>query len=293
MGRLTIPALTRYSQSLLSSPRTTFASSSSVLGVHARVELKIRKILAWPDCHYPKNDEVATEAAFRFLPYFKPDIFIQLGDFCDLSSISRHDFRTRSEFITLEDELAAANQALDRLDESLPKNCRKIMIGGNHEDWYEAARMKSLTVPDKISRTMISWKTSWADEYELPKRGWEWCDYNERITIGKLTFTHGMGSGGAGACQFTAKKLPSRNVVFGHTHRHLLYGCHDGKDNPVEYESIGTLSQFNMPYLRGEPAESWAHGFMYIYMREDGTFTKHFVHIINGSYIVNGIDFKQ
>lgn len=254
--------------------------------------MRIKKILCWPDFHCPKNDLVATEAAFRFIPYFKPDIFIQLGDFCDLSSISRHDFRTRSEFITLEDELASANGYLDRLDKTLPKTCRKIMIGGNHEDWYEMARMKSLTIPDKMSRTMISWKESWAHEYELPKRGWEWVNYNERVTIGKLTFTHGMGSGGAGMPAYLAKKLPGRNVVCGHSHRHTLIGINDADGNPIEYESIGTLSRFDMPYLRGEPAESWVHGFMYIYMREDGSFTKHFVHVIRGRYIVNGIDFK-
>lgn len=253
----------------------------------------MKKILVWPDCHFPKNDPVATEAAFRFIPYFKPDIFIQLGDFCDFSSISRHDFRTRAEFITLEDELASANAALDRLDKALPKKCRKILIGGNHEDNYEAARTKSMCIPDKISRTMIHWKDGgWAEEYRLKDRGWEWVQYNDRVVVGKITFTHGFGAGGASACQMMSKKLPGRNLIFGHTHRHLLLGARDGQDHPVEYESIGTLSRFDMPYLRNEPPECWVHGFSYIYMASDGTFTKSFVHIINGSYIVDGRVFK-
>ena len=248
-----------------------------------------QRIVILPDIHTPNNHELAIEPIFQFIKFYKPHTFIQLGDFCDWDSVSSYNPRSEREIVTIDYESDAANYLLDEFDHLL-KNCkRKIMIGGNHEDRYANFRVNhGMEVQSRRLRTF----TTWQDEYGLSKRGWESCDYGENFQIGKIIFTHGWFAGN-GAAQQMARCFPGRNVIFGHTHRHLVSSCLDGNDLPIESESIGTLSNFNLSYLKGKPPVEWIHAFMYIDMHEDGTFSKHFVHVINGRFIEYGRIFQR
>ena len=81
-------------------------------------------------------------------------------------------------------------------------------------------------------------------------------------------------------------------MVFGHAHQHIIYGCMDERGLPIECESIGTLSRFDLSYLKGKPPYNWIHSFLYIDMMEDGTFTKHFVRVICGQFVEYGRKFS-
>ena len=180
-------------------------------------------------------------------------------------------------------EVAAANSLLDKLDWSV-KKCAKWMIGGNHEARYERFRINAgmlLTV-----RRMKGFRT-WHEEYNLLQRGWEFVEYGGHLQIGKCIFTHGWFVSG-GSAKKMAECFPGRNVIFGHTHQHLIYGCMDERGLPIESESIGTLSRFDLSYLKGKPPINWIHSFCYIDMLDDGTFTKHYVRIIDGKFVEYG-----
>lgn len=161
------------------------------------------------------------------------------------------------------------------------------MLGGNHEDRYEKFRVNH---GNKVEVRRLRPLTSWHEEYHLNQRGWKHYDYGQHLTIGKVVFTHGWYSSG-GAARKMSECFPGRNVIFGHTHQHLIYGCMDERGYPIETESIGTLSKFDLSYLRGKPPINWVCSFMYIDMREDGTFTKHYVRVIDSKFIEYGREF--
>ena len=60
---------------------------------------------------------------------------------------------------------------------------------------------------------------------------------------------------------------------------------------PVMAASIGTLSKHNLSYLVGKPPVNWLTMFMYIDMYDDGTFSPHFVPIVNGRFFELGREF--
>ena len=192
-----------------------------------------------------------------------------------------------SEVKTIEREIDSANQLLDTIDKSLPKKCKKIMLGGNHEARYAKFMANNGFI---LSVRRMKQFTSWQNEYNLMSRGWEAKEYGEHIQIGKIIFTHGWYTSN-NACQQMARCFPGRNIIFGHTHRHDISGCMDEHDLPIESETIGTLSNFNLAYLKGKPPVNWVNGFMYVDMKDDGTFSKHFVHVIEGNFIEYGKEF--
>jgi len=241
------------------------------------------KTLIFPDIHTPLHDNCAINAVLEFAKYFKPDRFIQLGDLCDFTSLSPFALYTIGEFTYIEDEIEASNLLLDRIEKSLPKKCEKYLIGGNHEDRYRKSQAKMMFAPDKISKSLKKWK-SWQEEYNLKKRGWKSCEYNEYFYFWKIVYTHGNVSGKMNAAKMMAEQYPGRNVIFGHTHRHQVFGAVDEKVLPIESETIGTLSRMDLPMMRGRTPTDWCHGFMYITTRKSEKFTKTFTNIIDGEF---------
>lgn len=249
---------------------------------------KITRIVVLPDIHTPNEETKALKPIFSFLKFYKPDIFIQLGDFSDWDSVSSFEVRKEKDIQTIETEIKAANKLLDQIDATLPKKCKKVMLGGNHEDRYEKFRANNGFF---LSIRRMKDFTSWQEEYQLKKRGWEAHDYGKHFTVGKIVFTHGWFAAGSAAKKM-AECFPGRSVIFGHTHRHLLYTCADEKGLPIESESLGTLSKFDLAYLKGKPPIDWVHMFMAIDMMPDGSYTKHAINVIDGKFVSHGKIFQ-
>lgn len=247
----------------------------------------MQRIVVLPDIHTPNHDEPSVLAALKFIKFYKPHTIIQLGDFCDWDSVSSYNPRCERDINTIDNEIKSANSLLDDIDR-VSKKSRRIMLGGNHEDRYETFR---INYGFQVSFRRMKDFSSWHEEYNLAKRGWEFKDYGEHIVIGKLVFTHGWFTG-PGSAKKMSECFPGKNVIYGHTHQHVIHGCMDEKGLPIESESIGTLSRFDLGYLRGKPPINWIHSFCYIDMRDDGTFTKHYVRIIEGKFIEYGREFS-
>lgn len=188
---------------------------------------------------------------------------------------------------TIEKEIRESNILLDDIDKACGNKCKKIMLGGNHEARY-AHFMANNGFTLSIRR--MKQFTSWQNEYNLMGRGWISKDYGEYIQIGKIVFTHGFFTG-PNAAKRMSECYPGRNLMFGHTHNHLVYNCLDERDQPISSESIGTLSRFDLSYLKGKPPITWINMFEYVDMNDDGTFSKHPVYIINGQFIEFGKTF--
>lgn len=243
-----------------------------------------KRIVVLPDIHVPNHEEIALRPILKFIKFYKPDTLVQLGDFCDWDSVSSYDLKCKEDLITVEHEVASSNYLLDDLDKTSGRKCQKIMIGGNHE-----ARLTKFIASDRYNnqvKKMVE-LTSWQKSYNLDKRGWQHCEYGGHFNIGKIIFTHGWYASGNAASKM-AQCFPGKNVIFGHTHKHLIHGCMDENNLPIETESIGTLSRFDLSYLDGRPPIDWIHSFMYIDMSNNGTFSKHYVRVINGSFVEYG-----
>lgn len=272
--------------------------STPPFGVAKQTVCNLHKTIILPDMHVPEHDEHCVRGVLEFIKHFKPDRLVQLGDFCDYDSLSKHDYACPEDVKTLDEELTAAHEMLDRIESVLPSGCEKFMVGGNHEDRWHKARVQHNDLPKKVKTTLKKLAPSWGTELRLTQRGWSWCEYTGRsfdisshpddhFRLGKIVFTHGKYTGSTCAKKM-AEQFPGHNVIFGHTHGRYIHGSIDDQRFPVEAESIGTLSKFDLSYLRGKKPTNWVHGFATIYTRKSGLFQKVFTHIISGKFIVNG-----
>jgi hypothetical protein len=90
--------------------------------------------------------------------------------------------------------------------------------------------------------------------------------------------------------QFHAKKVVTKyfeNIVYGHTHQYQVHAVVGRNRHPVTATSLGTLSQFDLPYVSG--LTDWVHMFGVIeYYGNQGHFSLHPIPIINGQFSYGG-----
>lgn len=241
--------------------------------------------MVWPDVHCPNQNQDAVESALEFIKYYKPTHFVQLGDFCDWDSVSTYDSRREDDIVTIQREITSANELLDRLDKALG-DCEKFMVGGNHEARYEKFKISK---GFEVSIRRLKDFGSWYKEYLLDERGWKHCEYGEHFEIGKIIFTHGWYASGNHSQRHLG--LFHKNIIYGHTHQFQVATAVGLDGNPVMAASIGTLSRSNLSYLVGKPPVNWLNMFAYIDMQDNGTFSTHFVPIVNGHFYELGQQF--
>lgn len=245
------------------------------------------RIVVLPDIHCPNHNEGAIRAICSFNKSYKPTILVQLGDFCDWDSVTTYDPRREEDIVSIENEVRDSNTLLDEIERSLPRKCRKIMVGGNHEARYTKFAVNK---GFELSIRRLKDFKSWHEEYNLDKRSWEHCEYGEHIEIGRLLFTHGWFTGGTHAERHL--RLFHKNIVYGHTHQFQVATANGLDGKPVMAASIGTLSKFDLSYLVGKPPVNWLTMFSYFDMRNDGTFSPHFVPIVGDRFYELGKEFS-
>jgi len=244
---------------------------------------KIKKILVLPDIHAPKHHEPSFNAALKFAKDFKPDYCIQLGDLCDFNSLSRFDVVRESDLVPLSDEIEAANLCLDRIEKAVGGKCKRVITEGNHDQRPEKYRLNSW---DKGVQKLWGKRLENADVlYNTKKRGWGYLPYGQIFKLGHAHFTHGW---------FTNKyhtwKTVTRwfkTIFYGHTHTWQVHSVVGLDQQPVSAVSLGTLSRFDLDYLKGVPPD-WVHMFGYLYLMPDGNFTPYMPTIINGKFVAEG-----
>lgn len=247
----------------------------------------MRRLVILPDIHCPNHEMAAIRPILEFIKFYKPTHLVQLGDFCDWDSVSSYEVSRQDQIQTITKEIDSSNALLDKIDEASGFKCKKVMIGGNHE-----ARYAKFIANNGYTLSVKRMKhfSTWQDEYNLKARGWKAIDYGGHYELGKLIMTHGFFTG-PNAARRMSDCFPGRNLVFGHLHSHQTHGFIDEKYSPIESESIGTLSKFNLSYLHGKHPINWVHAFQYVDMDSRGYFSKHFVRVINGSFVEYGIKF--
>jgi predicted phosphodiesterase len=110
--------------------------------------VKQKKVLFVSDIHCPYQDEVALEAMYNFMNWWKPDEVIIMGDLVDFYAVSRFN-KDPERALRLQEELDSSVSVLKEIRDRA-KKANIYFIKGNHENrlkkylWANASELSSL-----------------------------------------------------------------------------------------------------------------------------------------------------
>lgn len=244
----------------------------------------VERVLVFSDIQYPLHDPRSLGAVESFIPDFDPSLVIYIGDGLQMDCVSHWlaDKRRPMEGQrVLKDYAGFSTNVLDK-HESLAPNAKRVYLLGNHEDW---ARQYVDLHPEVEGLLEVE------VGLRLRERRYTVVPFGETIAVGHLNFVHGMYTN-----EHHTKAMVQafrRNIRYGHTHDIQYYTSVSPMDvqDRISGASIGCLCNVNPTYLKNRP-NRWQHGFMYAYVRPDGTFTDHIVPIIDGRFTLNGKTYR-
>jgi len=215
--------------------------------------------VAYYDLHYPHHNEPLWKNFLKVVRKLKPKVFVFGGDNMNMDAVD-HWMHEQKRTRKMEGKriLAEYNgfkeEILNPLEKILPKDCRKIWLNGNHEEWMELAI-------DKITQGEGYWEIE--NNLHLKERGWETYKYGKYAKVGKLYFIHGQYTNLAHAKKTV--NVYEKNVVYGHIHSPQVFT----KITPVENEphtgmSVPCGCKMNPDFMRNRP-HSWVNGFLVFY----------------------------
>ena len=252
----------------------------------------INKIVLLPDIHYPHHNEIAISAAFQFTKWFRPHSVCIMGDALNMDAVNhwkkaRGDNKYFENKRLQEDYDGFDKDILTPLEKILPRDCEKVFLEGNHEDWINIVISKDQNLEGMIEPEI---------KLRLKERDWEWIPYikNNKRGIkkyGKLLVFHGDYTN-----KYHSAKIAdthSRSCVYGHTHDLQLYTkvfADDQKDFHTA-QSIGCLCNLSPEFLKGR-VNRWVNAFGVLYVREDGLYNLYVPVIIKGKFTFAGKTFN-
>ena len=232
------------------------------------------------DLHIPYVDQ---ELMLKLVRMIKDNKFVGLhilGDYLDLSSLSKYDLLKLNKGVTLAEEYIIGNFWLDVLCEYLDKDAYKSYIAGNHELRFNKYMQNSEAA--KLGKALISTK----DGLQLKNRGFIVVeDYPDGyIQLGDIQLIHGIYLN-SNHPKTHIQKLRS-SCMYGHTHQQLTYS-----ENGLTAYNIGFLANKTAPifsYSNRFEKANWKEGFAVINYHDGKTFVE-VVECKNGSFYYNGV----
>lgn len=231
------------------------------------------------DAHRPYHDERAWQLLLKVGKDLKPKAITIIGDFADFYTVSSHS-KSPDRANRLPEELKSVKAGLDDLDKLGAED--KIFVEGNHED--RLRRMLQDKAPEFHGIVDVP------KLFDLKERGWKYVPYKDDIRVGKLYFTHDVGTAGRYSV-YRALDTYQHSVVTGHSHRfsYVVEGNAVG-----EYKvsaAFGWLGDVNkIEYMHRPTArKNWALGFGVGYLNPStGIMYLVPVPIVKHSCVVNG-----
>ena len=95
----------------------------------------IKKVIILPDIHYPYQDKPSLKAVESFMPEFKPDYLVYLGDQVDLAMVREMLHKKRAAVTKgyIIDHYSGFDEIMTGHQEML-KNAQFVFMEGNHEE---------------------------------------------------------------------------------------------------------------------------------------------------------------
>lgn len=216
---------------------------------------KLQTILIFGDVHRPFHSERAWNLFLKVGKALKPHRLICMGDFIDAYSVSSHSKDPRRA-LQMDTEIEDALKGLDELDALGAKE--KDFIAGNHSDRLQ--RYLQDKAPELFSLIDIP------KLLKLEERGWSYTPYKSHMKVGKMHFTHDVGSSGRNAT-FKALDTYQHSICTGHSHRlqFIVEGNMLGEVKlSAQFGWLGDSSKVDYMH-RANVLKNWALGFGYGY----------------------------
>jgi predicted phosphodiesterase len=243
----------------------------------------LQPMLIIPDTHRPYHDKRAWALMLSVARALKPEITVVLGDFADFFGVSSHS-KDPNRALKLDAEIKDVNVGLDELDRIGSK--RKVFVAGNH--CSRLTRYLQDKAPELFNLVSIP------ELLKLKERGWEYVPYKSDIKIGKVHFTHDIGSAGRKSV-FDCLDVYQHSNVTGHTHRmaYVVEGNAVGEHKvSAQFGWLGDVSQADYMH-RAKALKNWALGFGIGYLEpKSGVVYLTPVPIVNYTCVVSGRMFK-
>ena len=201
-----------------------------------------------------------------------------LGDFLDMSSLSKYDLTKVNKGVSLSDEYIIGNFWLDILTKYLAPNAYKSFISGNHEARYHKYMRSSDTA--KLGNALLSPTVA----LDLVNRGFvvEENYPDGYIQLGDIQLIHGI------YLNFSHPKIHIQKLrsscMYGHSHQQLVYS-----ENGITAYNIGFLADRNAPifsYSNRFEKANWREGFAVINYHNNTTYVE-MIECKNDTFIYN------
>jgi UDP-2,3-diacylglucosamine pyrophosphatase LpxH len=241
------------------------------------------------DSHGAHIDADAANAFLADLEELKPSEVVLLGDHLDCGGwLAQHHVLgfVPETAATFEDDVAAANQFLDAVQQRAP-GAKVWYIEGNHEHRLVKHIIKmALGNQRDVEYLLRLWGCKAV--LNLPARNIEFVRRDElqpglrvrgAIKLGKCYFTHGTNTG-IHATHRTLQQFKA-NVCHGHTHRICSATVQSAEEQTLGGWSFGCLASMQPLYYDTRTTD-WSHGYGIQFVEPDGSFTTWPVPILDG-----------
>lgn len=239
---------------------------------------KMKKVLFGSDIHIPYHSKPGTRLFLNVAEDWQPDTIVLGGDVWDAYCVSGFSKDPNRE-TQVDAELEEVNEFLDALDESGAK--RKIWVNGNHEERME--RILSSNAPQFYNMVKLE------KLLKLKQRGWEFIPYKDHIQVGKVFFTHDVGSTGRNMA-FKALDAYQHSVVTGHGHRlqYIVESNATGESMvSAQFGWLGDITKVDYMH-KIKATRDWALGFGTGHLRDNGLLHLAPIPIVQNSCVVDG-----
>lgn len=228
------------------------------------------------DIHYPETDFPTLRAILDFCRRNRVGLFVLGGDNLHCESVSRHS-KGKPKYRTLgqmKRELDGFRRyVLEPLERVLPKNCEKIWLTGNHEDWLAQMFEEQPELEGLID---------FCQYLQLEKRGWTVLKQGEHFKKGHLKWIHGDVLGGSNHIN-KALNTFVENLVYGHFHTSAngTKVLPHSKRHKWQAWAMGCVGKLDSGYLKNR-ATGWLNQFGVTEFRQGGMFNHYPVTVFNG-----------
>lgn len=206
------------------------------------VENPDNKIFISSDYHVPFHDRKVLDIQEKVCEDYKPDVFVNAGDFMDGDSLNHHMMdKGHPVQACILKEFALGHHILKRMSTWAPKS---YVIHGNHERFYDDFTNKYPQLSNLLNFKVLS---------NVDDLGYECVDLKDVLKIGSLHIIHGdlFMYGQGGSKQEKASRTFGGDVIMGHVH----YPA-----KRFNGYSIGLTGQLDQDYNEVN-ASNWVHGF--------------------------------
>lgn len=246
---------------------------------HSPASSETIRVLAMGDAH---DDPYLSKERFRWMGRYaaemQPDRIVQIGDICDLESLSFHSAndtesgRYKPRFMA---DMESLDQALEKMFEPMAQGnvtARFDLTCGNHE--HRIWRFED-SAPEVSGMLQADFAA------KMAKHNIAWHKYGKYLDIGGVKFTHapfsvmGRPIGGATAVQTIARQSVY-DMVSGHSHKkQVITSPKLGDDHRVTVIDLGcSLPWGHVQSYAKHTTTGWWHG-VFMLTIKDGRIQGH------------------